>query len=793
MTTEATTEATAEETTEETTDETTETTEETTEASTEDTTEEDLSDLPTAEELDAQIKDEEDALETKDETATVTGTAKSGDAVIVGFAGFPLDEGSLEDQAPDIDGYTFNGGITLDGVEVSKIYSEVETKTECREYSIRIDGSDEDATTEAADEGSVAPEKAKEETVTRDVVTEKTKVTKAETANGTITISGDQSVVFTYDEDHTTTTLTAKYVDEFGDPIDKDQESVSVPFAEDKDEITLKDSFPEKLQVAQDDSGKKVKEYTYESTYIRENGEKVNITAIKRVKTDDGYAYQVKKDGSDDYTELESDTTLYVEYNDGQKSEYTYSDVNVTVTATLQHANAIPDDARFIVTQITPSTDGYNYDAYMDAMRKVNPNSDASNTLLYDIAFLGYAVDADGNTDTSKTIEYQPVEGSVNVNVSFKKNQLADKLGVTDDSQLIVAHLPLKENVKKSTDTTKSATNISSSDIEVENIDANVSLSGTDSASFTLSSFSTIGYSADAFKTDLNKFLTDVTFTGVDVGTDGSLTVLPNQDYTAAFTFDEIVKGTDSNYPGGLQFSTDRLVYTLPAGLTIDSNVEKDITVTIKEGNSSFDITGNKYTVSSDGHLYLDWNKADPNYSKLEQCENVSLNLEFSAKFSSSVKDRPMVFGDKVTKTIHIKETDTPTINKSVTFDKKDQKAHYDVTIWGGNSGDKENIVVSDQISGSALTLNEEEGGITVTSDRGRNVDYTVNTKTSKGFQLTLAKVLENETVHIKYTADVDRTAVFGKPATTDLTGNNVTYTWGNKGGSSNASLNNIL
>jgi hypothetical protein len=455
-------EATAEASVEETTGTAAEETTGTTEEATEETTDGDFSDLPTEEELDAQIQEEEDALETKDETAAVTGTAKSNDTVIVGYAGFPLEEGGLSEQAPEIDGYTFNGGITLDGVEVSKIFSEVETTDEERTYSVRV-GEDD---------------KVQEETVTRDVVMGKTKVTKAETANGVITISGDSSVVFTYDEDHTTTTLTAEYVDAFGDPIDADQESVSVPFAEGKDEITLKESFPEKLQVAQDESGKKVKEYTFESTYIRENDEKVYVTAVRRVKTGDGYAYEVKKDGSDDYTELSGDTTLYVQYSDGQKAQYTYSDVNVTVTATLQHAGAIPDDARFIVTQVTPATDGYNYDAYMDALNGSEEDAayDESNTLLYDIAFLGYAMDADGSIDTSKTIEYQPAEGSVKIDIQFHKNQLSGTLGADEDSDVTVTHLPLKDEVKAESDTTKDATAISADDVEVEEVSADASV-----------------------------------------------------------------------------------------------------------------------------------------------------------------------------------------------------------------------------------------------------------------------------------------------------------------------------
>ena len=785
VTTEATTEATAEETTEETTDETTETTEETTEASTEDTTEEDLSDLPTAEELDAQIKDEEDALETKDETATVTGTAKSGDAVIVGFAGFPLDEGSLEDQAPDIDGYTFNGGITLDGVEVSKIYSEVETKTESREYSIRIDGSDEDATTEAADEGSVAPEKAKEETVTRDVVTEKTKVTKAETANGTITISGDQSVVFTYDEDHTTTTLTAKYVDEFGDPIDKDQESVSVPFAEDKDEITLKDSFPEKLQVAQDDSGKKVKEYTYESTYIRENGEKVNITAIKRVKTDDGYAYQVKKDGSDDYTELESDTTLYVEYNDGQKSEYTYSDVNVTVTATLQHANAIPDDARFIVTQITPATSGYNYDAYMEAMHRVNSDADASNTLLYDIAFLGYSVDADGNTNTAKTIEYEPVNGSVSIHVEFKKNQLSDELNAESAEGVQVTHLPLKDEVRENVVSTKDATSISSNDIATEPVSADVSLEGTDTTSFSLSALSAVGITYTdngvTYESGLENFLNDAVISGEGVSYDKATqtyTLLPDKNYHFSFQFSEPSRdGQDAQFDNlDNKSSATSLTYTLPNGLTPVLSTDpyrRTFDITVNVDGKDYVLENNHYTLDSKGNLTVNWNKESKNYSYFTKASNARFDLEFDGKFSFQEDQKTIQFSSQVEKTVKIDRTAKATISKKAAFNPKTGKAEYTVDLEG-LQGTSTDVVITDTMSGTALTLEPES--ITVTDSNGNAIDKSTYSKNVDGNKFTLSglSVSEGQHVYVKYTAAVGN---FTGNGTYNETYNKVSFT----------------
>ena len=179
------------------------------------------------------------------------------------------------------------------------------------------------------------------------------------------------------------------------------------------------------------------------------------------------------------------------------KRVYTYEDDRVSVTATLEVVDAIPDDADFVVKPVTASTSGYNYDAYMQAL---NDNADSitdeaaadsdellfndDNTLLYDIAFFAY-------DDDDNYVEIQPEEGSVRISIQFKNGQLEDELGATENADVTVIHMPLAEAVKESVDSTEDATNISSGDIKIEVVAESASVEG-ESSSFTLSDFSLI-------------------------------------------------------------------------------------------------------------------------------------------------------------------------------------------------------------------------------------------------------------------------------------------------------------
>lgn len=204
--------------------------------------------------------------------------------------------------------------------------------------------------------------------------------------------------------------------------------------------------------------------------------------------------YSYTTDG-ENYTPFEEDTVINFVYSLGTQTEFEYEDAEsgLKITAKLQIPGAIPDDAQLVVTQITSDTNGYNYDAYMNAL---NDNADAiaadagledantytdSNTLMYDIAFM-----YEGE-------EIQPAEGAVSISIEFTNNQLTNELAVSSEEDITVVHLPIKAEVKEQSEITSTveATEISSEDIEVKTLtDATAEIAETEKVEFSEDSFS---------------------------------------------------------------------------------------------------------------------------------------------------------------------------------------------------------------------------------------------------------------------------------------------------------------
>ena len=231
-------------------------------------------------------------------------------------------------------------------------------------------------------------------------------------------------------------------------------------------------------------------------------------------------------DGEEYSSEDETEAEVVAEpESEEPRKEYVYEDSKVRVTATLETPGAVPAEAEFRVTEVTPDSDAYNYDAYMEALNdsaqtladELHPETggqqgmkvtglsyDESNTLLYDVAFIMQSYDEEGNIIEGGEYEYQPDEGSVDIRIEFKKGQLTDSLGISDEQDVTINHLPLSDEVKENNDTTANATDISTDDISVEPIAADsVTLKdgGMDQADFQMESFSVIAVSGQGQKT----------------------------------------------------------------------------------------------------------------------------------------------------------------------------------------------------------------------------------------------------------------------------------------------------
>ncbi len=315
--------------------------------------------------------------------------------------------------------------------------------------------------------------------------------------------------------------LTATLIDEFGDEIDSDKYT-DIELPDFDDELVLNDQDNPPYSDVKVKSGlfktisysylkatignkvvtsikKETVEYevnedeaSYSSSYEESDSASEDSEAEDDVITKKVTVYSYSTDGVE-YTRLTEDTVLNLVYTAGTQTEYVYEDDKVSITAKLQVPGAIPDDAELVITQITDKTEGYNYDAYMDAL---NDNAQTiadesgfdsasqytdTNTLMYDIAFW-----YEGQ-------EIEPAEGAVSVSIEFKNNQLTNELAVFDENDIAVVHLPIKAEVKESSEITSTveATEISSDDIEVITLsDATAEVNDTEKIEFSEDSFS---------------------------------------------------------------------------------------------------------------------------------------------------------------------------------------------------------------------------------------------------------------------------------------------------------------
>ncbi len=172
---------------------------------------------------------------------------------------------------------------------------------------------------------------------------------------------------------------------------------------------------------------------------------------------------------------------------------YQYEDDFISVTATPEYENAHPPGTQFRVTQVTADTDGYQYDAYIQALENLN-NAEKQMTnpkeiLLYDIAFL---VEQPPETEGAEPqlVEFQPTEGSVQIKFAFKQPQTLD-LSEENSPDYQVLHLPLVSEVREQVNTTAEATGITAGDVLVEEVEADVS---DGLVEFTLDSFSLVAF-----------------------------------------------------------------------------------------------------------------------------------------------------------------------------------------------------------------------------------------------------------------------------------------------------------
>ena len=244
--------------------------------------------------------------------------------------------------------------------------------------------------------------------------------------------------------------------------------------------------------------------------------------------------------------EKENRKTIYIAFGKGVK-----------VTATLEDANAVPDDARLRVTEID---DDEMYAAYLEAMDEAEPETKHTkeNTDLRDIAFI--MKDEDG-----EETEYEPTEGSVKVAIEYLGNNLKKRLGVEDIAEVKTYHLRLAEGVKAEGEKTIDVQNVKASDINVQKLDGEVKTKK--KVEVELDSFSVTATVSEGEETfiDLNTAVTSASILKVN-GSDYNPTMeVPrnaNIEFSMNYAFDD-----DGLKPTATGIR--KAVYSLPKGLNI--------------------------------------------------------------------------------------------------------------------------------------------------------------------------------------------------------------------------------
>ena len=570
-------------------------------------------------------------------------------------------------------------------------------------------------------------------------------------------------------------------------------------------------------------------------------------------------------------TETETEEESVVPEKVPEKREYSYEDDAVSVVAVLEDPAAVPDDAEFIVTPVNQYGDGYNYDAYMEALNETvdGVRYTESNTLLYDIAFMVEERDTDGNL-TGQKVEYEPETGSVSITVSFKNNQISEGIGAESAADVEVHHLPLAEEVREAAATTQDATDITAADISVETIRSDVMLDGsTDEVSFATESLSvfaftvnfeysangeiyhfsmpgngrikltelvdTLGILEDAnnrektgfesagafvnsvrevsfsdetllkitrlegdweleslksFETEetltitsenakyiikvtdpatsatqnIASLLTDVSIDAAQ-NSDGSYTVYAGQAYSIDLSFRED--------PNGMQFDMiDGFYYDLPSGIIDADILTRPIMIELSGGDHAGESVPLDYIIS-DNRIIFSWpDQSSGAYEQLRDAIYTHFKIHIEGQFDENAS--VLEFNDEITKKVDVKTDGKADVSKSGTYNPSTNSIDY--TVYVTSTGVCKNVVVTDTISGTALTYNNDAAA---TSNKGSEIPSP--TTSGNGFSFTIPRMEDGETVTVKYSAAVNldelTTNEDGSLGTVTQTGNKVTVT----------------
>ena len=108
-----------------------------------------------------------------------------------------------------------------------------------------------------------------------------------------------------------------------------------------------------------------------------------------------------------------------------------YEADGIRAEAVIKDTAPLPEDAHLVVTPLDPQEEAFS--AYKEALQRDSGDDTCiGSVLMYDVS----VITGEG--------EYEPADGSVEVSLTFSNHQITEVLGVTEESEVSIFHLPVQ-------------------------------------------------------------------------------------------------------------------------------------------------------------------------------------------------------------------------------------------------------------------------------------------------------------------------------------------------------------
>ena len=235
----------------------------------------------------------------------------------------------------------------------------------------------------------------------------------------------------------------------------------------------------------------------------------------------------------------------------------------------------------------------------------------------------------------------------------------------------------------------------------------------------------------DAQLSDISSLLTSFGITGATKNSDGSYSVFPGTPYTVSLKFAETENDT---------FNRNGFTYPLPSGVVVSQPFSGTLT---PSDSGLADIYSINYTINTNGTISFTFDIKDGKQQAFDDLRGLSIDMTAEIEFD----ERSTTIDWNGKAQITVDRTHDIGVNKQ-SYLGDDGYMYYTVTV--SSTGDNKNISLTDTISGTALTL--DQNSITETSNHGA----TFSNKTNKGFNISIPELKHGESATITYRAKVD-------------------------------------